>query len=108
VAARRAEAAVRQALARRRLGRFAPQHQPHAHHLWLQLPEPWRSDSFAEEVQRRGVRVTPAALFLVGRGSAPHAVRVCLGAARDRAQLEHGLDLLADVLDGPADADAVL
>lgn len=108
VAARRAEAAARQALAQRLLGRFSVQSQSHAHHLWLHLPEPWRSDTFADEARRRGVRVTPASAFLVGRGSAPHAVRVCLGAARDHAQLEQGLSLLVDVLDGPADAGAVL
>lgn len=108
VAARRIEAIARQALAGRLLARWTVQTQDHAHHLWLHLPEPWRSDTFADEAGRRGVRVTPASAFLVGRGNAPAAVRVCLGAARDHAQLEQGLSLLADVLEGPADAAVVM
>ena len=40
---------------------------------------------------------------MVGRGSAPHAVRVCLGATASRARLEDGLTRLADLLEsGPA------
>jgi hypothetical protein len=45
------------------------------------------------------VAVTPAQAFVVGSGAAPRAVRVCLGVARDRAQLEKGLRILAGVLD---------
>lgn len=100
----RAEAEARQALAQRRLGHVTHQTHPRAYHLWLTLPEPWRSDSFTEEARRRGVAVTPSPTFVVGRGTAPAAVRLCLGAARDRTELQAGLDVLADILDGPADA----
>ncbi len=94
----RAEAEARQALARRLLGVRGSGAHPRAHHLWLHLPAPWRSDSFCEEARRCGVSLTPAAAFVVGRAAPPAAVRVCLGAARDRAQLETGLTIVAGLL----------
>ncbi len=104
----RLEAAARQALATRAFpGRRVETHA-HSHHLWLHLPEPWRSDGFAEQAARRGVRVTPSQTFVLGRGQAPHAVRVCLGAASDRARLERGLAVLTELLDGPPDLGPVM
>ena len=72
--------------------------KPEAYYLWLRLPEPWRRDSFAAEARARGVLVTPADAFAVGREPAPHAVRLCLGAARTRATLTRGLDAVAGLL----------
>ncbi|HKC11890.1 MAG TPA: PLP-dependent aminotransferase family protein [Vicinamibacteria bacterium] len=102
--ARRREAAARQTLARAILGGSEYRAHPYAYHLWLSLPEPWRSDSFVAQARIRGVAVTPAEAFVVGRSSVPHAVRLCLGAARDRAELEKGLRLVAATLEGSPDA----
>lgn len=96
---KRAEAMARQALAREVLGSYVIQAQPESFHLWLHLPEPWRSDSFAERARRRGVLVNASHMFLVGPGAAPAAVRVCLGPARDLEHLERGLRVLARVLE---------
>jgi DNA-binding transcriptional MocR family regulator len=101
--AHRAEAEARQTIAARVLDGHELETHPRAFHLWLHLPEPWRSDTFVDEARRRGVAVSPSQAFVVGRGSVPAAVRLCLGAPRDRAQLEVGLGILADILDGPAD-----
>jgi DNA-binding transcriptional MocR family regulator len=98
VKAKRQEAAARQRLAASQLGRFDVQSHPGAYHVWLQLPEPWRSET-AEEALRRGVAVTPAQAFLVGRIAAPHAVRVCLGTPADRDELERALRVLAGILE---------
>ncbi len=70
-------------------------------HIWLKLPEPWRREEFTQQVRRRGVGVAPADVFAVGRGPVPHAVRVGLSAARDRAQLERALGIIAEVLREP-------
>ena len=91
-------------LASRALAGHSYQTHERAYHLWLQLPEPWRSDTFVEQARLRGVAVTPAQAFVVGRGAPPAAVRLCLGAARDAVQLEASLSILADVLYGPPDA----
>jgi DNA-binding transcriptional MocR family regulator len=96
---KRVEATARQALAREVLGSYRVQAQPESFHLWLHLPEPWRSDSFAERARRRGVLVNASHMFLVGPGVAPAAVRVCLGPARDLDHLERGLRALLRVLE---------
>ena len=46
----------------------------------------------------RAVRVTPPDLFVAGRATAPHAVRICLCAVESDARLEQGLARLADLL----------
>jgi DNA-binding transcriptional MocR family regulator len=99
LAGNRKEALARHRMAISVLGRFDIQAHPAAHHLWLRLPESRRSETFAEQTRRAGVAVTPAQAFVVGSGAAPRAVRVCLGVARDHAQLEKGLRILAGVLD---------
>ncbi len=105
---RREEARARQKLAASALGGFHYDAHPTSNHLWLHLPDPWRSEGFADEARRRGVGVTPSQAFLVGRGTAPHAVRVCLGAARDRSELERSLVTLAGVLAGPGQSGPVI
>ena len=101
---RRAEAAARQAMAREALAHAEYDAHPVGYHVWLHLPEPWRSESFAAQVARQGVTVTPAEAFVVGRGVAPHAVRVCVGAARTREALARGLRVVAQTLAGAPDA----
>lgn len=96
---KRAEATARQAAAREVLAPYHVQTRPESFHLWLHLPEPWRADSFAERARRRGVLVNPSHMFLVGPGTAPAAVRVCLGPARDLEHLDRGLRALLRVLE---------
>ena len=98
VVARRQEARERQAIARDRLAGADFDAKPEAYYLWLRLPEPWRGDGFAAEARARGVLVTPAEAFAVGRAPVPHAVRLCLGAARTRAALSRGLLAVAGLL----------
>lgn len=93
--ARREEARARQALARERLAGLDFDAQPEAYYLWLRLPEPWRAESFAAEARARRVSVTPADAFVVDRTQPPHAVRLCIGAARSRETLARGLDTVA-------------
>ncbi len=42
--------------------------------------------------------MTPPEAFAVGRADVPHAVRLCLGAARTRAALSRGLATVASLL----------
>ena len=76
---------------------------PGANFLWLHLPDPWRSNEFVAEAERRGVLITPSDLFQVGRRDSVHAVRVCFGPPRDTAALRQGLEILAGQLqEGPS------
>jgi DNA-binding transcriptional MocR family regulator len=97
----RAEARARQRIARDILGTQAILAYPNAFHIWLGLPEPWRRDEFVAELRRRGVLVTSADAFAVGRSPTPHAVRVCLGGAvRSHGELETALKKVALLLAG--------
>jgi DNA-binding transcriptional MocR family regulator len=95
---KRMEASARQEIASRLLSSFEFEAHPLSFHLWLHLPEPWRSNEFTAQLRRRGVVVTQSEAFVPGRVEAPHAVRVCLGAPRSRAQLESGLAILRETL----------
>jgi DNA-binding transcriptional MocR family regulator len=97
VADKRAEAVLRQAQVRRLLTRQTYRTHPAAAHLWLSLPEPWRAEDFAAAARRRGVGITPAAAFAAGR-QIPNAVRLCIGAPASLAELERGLQRLAELL----------
>jgi DNA-binding transcriptional MocR family regulator len=94
---KRSEIAARHDLARAVLGRWLPP-GPVSFHLWLPLPEPWRTEAFVAHARARGVMVTPSQEFMIGREGAPHAVRVCLGATLNRDRLEEGLRRLAVLL----------
>jgi DNA-binding transcriptional MocR family regulator len=94
---KRNEIAARHSLALDILGRWLPP-GPVSFHLWLPLPEPWRAEAFVTQARSRGVMLTPSQEFMIGRDSAPHAVRVCLGATLSRDRLEEGLRRLAVLL----------
>jgi DNA-binding transcriptional MocR family regulator len=106
---KRAEAVARQEIARHALAGFDFDAYPQSFHLWLHLPEPWRSNEFTAQLRHRGVAVTPPEAFVPGREETPHAVRVCLGAPRSQAQLKNGLDILREtLLDTPNPALSIL
>ena len=73
-------------------------------HLWLKLPDPWRREDFVAETRSRGIILTGADVFMVGRGAAPHAVRVGLSMPARREDVRHGLEVIADLLCSPAGA----
>jgi DNA-binding transcriptional MocR family regulator len=95
---KRKEIASRHALARKILGPWLQAGLEPCFHLWISLPEPWRTETFVARAGGRGVVVNSSEEFMVGRESAPHAVRVCLGATLSRERLEHGLKRLAELL----------
>ena len=97
----REEAKARQAAAKALLAGADYDTQPESFHLWLKLPEPWRREGVPAEARARGVGVAPAEVFAVGRQPVPHAVRVCLQAARSRGEVESALTILSEILAGP-------
>lgn len=101
VAAIRAEAQARQALAAQALAGHAFAAHPSGHHIWVPLPSNWSRAEFAAHVQRQGVVVVTSEAFSVSE-PAPHAMRVALGAAANRADLVRALELLAAALKSPS------
>jgi DNA-binding transcriptional MocR family regulator len=101
-AAKRREVERRQRIARSILAGLSWTSHPCSSHLWLELPAPWRVESFVEEARRRGVAVNPAAAFATGPAAAPAAVRICLGPVAERDRLAGALSRLVEILAAPA------
>ena len=96
----RNENSERQKLATSILGGAAFAADPHGHHLWLRLPEHWRAADFADHADRAGVSIVPASAFATVAHPV-EAVRISLGVAPDRGDLEDGLTLLASLMSQP-------
>jgi DNA-binding transcriptional MocR family regulator len=97
ITAIRNEAIGRQQLAARILKDHSFSAHPKGHHLWLPLPSQWNRSDFVSELFRQGLAVVSSEAFAVDQRP-PHAVRVCLGAARNRAELGTALQLLVKTL----------
>jgi DNA-binding transcriptional MocR family regulator len=71
------------------------------HHLWLRLPSGQRADDLVEAAVRAGLLIVPSSAFAVGKCTT-EAVRISLGVASDRSELEDGLNQLAGLVTQPA------
>ena len=99
---RRDQARRYQELVDERLGAFvAPSNDRRSAHVWLDLPEPWRTSDFVAAAEARKVAVAPADMFAVGRVLVPHSVRISLVAVRNETELIRGLDVLAELFHSP-------
>lgn len=96
----RAEARARRNLALKALDGFLVLGDTGSYHLWLNLPEPWRSDEFTRAARNRGLIVSAADHFVLDRRAAPPAVRLGLGGGKTRGKVEEGLSRLAEMLRG--------
>ncbi|MBR0683919.1 PLP-dependent aminotransferase family protein [Roseomonas eburnea] len=96
-ARKRQDARARQAVLREGLASHALRGDPRAYHLWLELPEAWRSDAFATAALRRGVAVTASSAFTTQPGHAPNGVRLAFSSPALPAMRE-GIAILAELL----------
>ena len=88
--AKREDARVRQALARRVLADLPVVAHPSSYFLWIPLAEEARADQIAMSLQRQQVAVTTAEPFAT-TSQVPHAIRLALGSV-DMAVLEDSLE----------------
>jgi DNA-binding transcriptional MocR family regulator len=98
LSAQQQELEHRQAVLSEILGRFGVHGHPTSTHAWLPLSEPWRGADFASACLRKGVVVLPGNAFAVGREPTQHGVRINVGAARSRDDLQKALSIMADLL----------
>lgn len=94
------EAALRQQMAREILGGYRIRTQPNSFHLWLELPEPWTSDEFANLARANGVAVVSGSQFLAQRSSTTSGVRIAL-MTPSHTELRLALTKLASLLASP-------
>lgn len=97
----RHEAAGRQQLARKILKDLPYAARSNGHHLWLSLPRQWKRAEFVAYALRHGLAVVGDDAFAIGDARSP-AVRVSLGAARNRAELAQALQFIAETLKSSA------
>jgi DNA-binding transcriptional MocR family regulator len=93
----RKESMARQKLAARILPAGSYVSKPEAFHLWISLPPPWDSKSFAAHMRSSGIGVVAGDAFAVS-AQAPEAVRVCIGGVADREHIQHALEVIAEAL----------
>ena len=94
---KREDARQRQSVAADSLAGLSVQSDSRSYHLWLTLPERWRSQAFVTTAARRGIAITPSSAFAVSSGYAPNAVRLAL-AAPPIERLREALQTLARML----------
>lgn len=102
---KRREAALRQETARKTLAPHAFDTMPRSYFLWMKLPPPWRGDQFVAVARERGVALTPDSAFAVGAPPGNSAVRISLSAPDRLVDVEVGLSIVRDILNGPPPAD---
>jgi DNA-binding transcriptional MocR family regulator len=85
---KRRDAARRQGLLRKACPDLTIHADPRAYHAWVELPGPWRAESFTAAAAERGVAVAPATAFAVGAGHAPNAVRLALASPPHKVLVE--------------------
>jgi DNA-binding transcriptional MocR family regulator len=100
LASKRKEIAARRVLVDRILKGIPTDSHQSASQVWLQLPPPWRSEDFCAHARRRGVALASSEAFVVGRASAPHAVRIIPATPPTRRDVERGLRTMAAILEG--------
>ena len=99
----RSEAAARQQLASRFLKGVAYAARPASHHLWVPLPKHLDGANLIAHLLRNGLAVVGEDAFAVDE-TAPRGIRVSLGAARNRADVSHALQVLAQAVKTPVEA----
>jgi DNA-binding transcriptional MocR family regulator len=95
---KRKEIAERQIIAARALAGLDVQTQTRSPHLWVRLPEPWRTEAFVARARHRGILVNSAESFAVGHDTDVQAVRISLGPPATRSALEDGLNEIVRML----------
>jgi len=101
---KRKEFAARQEIASRVLNGLPFQTNSHSPHVWVRLPQPWRTDVFITRARHRGILLNGTESFAVASDAKLAAVRIALGPAATRAALEDGLNEIVRIVHGLPEA----
>jgi DNA-binding transcriptional MocR family regulator len=94
---KRADARVRQKIVAVTLDDCDIEADRRSYHVWLRLPEGWRSELFVVAAAREGIAITPSSAFAMTPGHAPNAVRIALGHPT-HDELRSALQRIAELL----------
>ncbi|CAN0568259.1 unnamed protein product, partial [Ectocarpus sp. 12 AP-2014] len=95
------ELVARQQLAAEWLQGYTLSGRSYGSNVWLTLPEGRRAVELCDRLLQRGVKVSSAEPFCVGSTPAPQAIRLCIGAAKDRPTLVAALSIIRECLTQP-------
>jgi DNA-binding transcriptional MocR family regulator len=84
-----------------RLGAFDLTWQAGLPFVWLRMPNGWRASTFAQRAEEAGVLMRQADQYAMVHGRAPNAVRLAVAGNCSRAELERGVNSLAQLLARP-------
>jgi DNA-binding transcriptional MocR family regulator len=101
--AKRRDAVDRQKIASQALDGLSFAGDRRSYHVWLELPDRWRAETFVSAAARHGIAITPAAAFAAVPGHAPNAVRLAL-ASPALNDLSEALKTIAKIYNGEPDA----
>ncbi len=96
--AKREEGARRQKMAREILQSIEILAHPTSFHLWIPLPEHRPAHAVAQRLEADGVLVSSSDAFRATPAVKANGIRVALGAVRDLATLQRGLERVRDVI----------
>ncbi|MCG8512090.1 MAG: PLP-dependent aminotransferase family protein [Rhodospirillales bacterium] len=91
------EARARAAIATRWLGRNL-RTASGSYHSWLTIPPEFSPGDVIAEAGRQGVKLIPSDSFAIGNTPVPPNLRLCLGAAQTRDDVETAARVIADIL----------
>lgn len=94
----REEILHRQEILKETIGHLDIQSQPYSFYAWLRMPEPWRAETFVQQLESQNVKVLHSEVFAVGSSAAPQAVRICISSPSSRDQLRRGLETISELL----------
>ena len=77
-------------------------YSPDGMFIWLNLPEPWRVTDFVKAAKDRNTIAMESERFIIGRGVAPHAIRLSLSSAQTKELLIEGLKTVVDLVGSPS------
>ena len=95
---RKVEIERRQCVVAEVLGEDGAGSSPNSFHLWLPMKNGWSARDLCYAAAREGVGLAPGDLFATDGTSEVDAVRICVAAARDLAQLRHALSVVSALL----------
>ena len=99
LAAKRKEAAARNALARDILDGFPLMSRSTGFFCWLGLPDSRTGRNVAVQAKERGVIVAEGEHFRMGHGAAENGVRLALGGVQSREELAAALGIIRSILE---------
>ncbi|MGE5112512.1 MAG: PLP-dependent aminotransferase family protein [Acidobacteriaceae bacterium] len=94
LAAKRAEAAERQKIARAVLEGISVRAHPTAFHLWIDLPRHQPAAGLAERLEQDGILVSSSDNFRATPEVEASGIRIAMGTVRSHAVLQEGLEIV--------------